>query len=67
MTSNHFHTMRDAAVAILALIAIIGCNNESRISHETQATSSNQYEKAVAPATGKYEEPEIVVSHDVFA
>jgi hypothetical protein len=67
MTSNHFHPMRDAAVAILAMIAIIGCNSDARISHETQATSSNQFEKAVAPSTGKYEEPEIVVSHDVYA
>jgi ABC-type Fe3+-hydroxamate transport system substrate-binding protein len=66
MTSNHYQAMRDAAVAALA-IAIMGCNSEARISHETQSASSTQFEKAVAPATGKYEEPEIVVSHDVYA
>lgn len=66
MTSNHFHTIRDAAVAALA-IAIIGCNSEARISHDTQAAGATQFEKAVAPATSKYEEPEIVVSHDVYA
>jgi hypothetical protein len=66
MTPNHFHTMRDAAVAALAM-AIIGCNSDARISHETRSAGSTPFEKAVAPATGSYEEPEIVVSHDVYA
>jgi hypothetical protein len=66
MTSNQFHMIRDAAVAALA-IAIIGCNGEARISHEARTASSTQFEKAVAPATGKYEEPEVIVSHDTYA
>jgi hypothetical protein len=66
MTSNQFHMMRDAAVAALA-IALIGCNGEARISHEAQAAGSTQFEKAVAPATGNYEEPEVVISHDTYA
>jgi hypothetical protein len=55
-----------SAVAFLA-IAITGCDNIARIETDAQFTASGQRDKAVAPATGTYEEPEIVVTYDVHA
>lgn len=54
------------AIAFLAF-AVTGCDNSARISTEAQFTASSQRDKAVAPATGNYEEPEIVVTYDVYA
>jgi len=50
------------AIAFLAF-AITGCDNGARITTESQFAASSQKDEAVAPSTGKFEEPQFVISH----